>query len=686
MRGRIGTAHLERRAVVYVRQSTMMQVHEHAESRQRQYALVERAVTLGWARSQIDVVDEDQGKSGATAEGRAGFARLADAVARGEVGAVFALEVSRLARSSTDWQRLLHVCSVADVYVGDEQSVYDPSDKDDKLLLDLKGTMSEAELHWLRLRLVGGRMNKARRGELELRPPTGYVWGDRRFEFDPDEAIQRAIRLLFERFAIEPTAWAVVRWAKKNKIKFPSRRWFADGASEVKWRALTHGHLVRLLHNPSYAGVYTYGRRQQKKLLVDGAIRKRTVSKSAPADWPVRIDNAHRGYIDWETFVKNQERLKGNQSKPQGATRGAPNRGPALLAGLVVCGRCGRRMRTMYEHGKQTLGKYICLGEHDQSGSVCWSVPGARVDLAVEQLFLQTMVPTEVDLSLAVEREVETQAHSLDAQWRTRLEQVAYEARRAERRYKAVDPDNRVVARTLEREWEERLREMERQYAEAKRARRVSLTDTDRDRIRALARDLPSVWRAPTTNAAERKAMLGLVIEAIALHPVEVPARMTRIAVQWTSGAVSELLLDRPHRHQPDPRALERLKELVAAGHLDEAIAEELNREGLVTGLLRPWTARAVARARLRREIPRVAARKHHRFLPDRHPTTGDYSLPGTARRFGVPRDVVRSWIERGIVRTRNERFGAYNARWLAIDDATAEKLTTLAAHYHKNT
>jgi DNA invertase Pin-like site-specific DNA recombinase len=658
-----------------------MQVHEHLESRQRQYALVERAIGLGWRREAVEVVDEDQGRSGSSSEGRTGFVRLADAVARGEAGAVLAIEVSRLARSSTDWQRLLQVCAVADVPVIDEQSVYDPSDKDDKMLLDLKGTMSEAELHWLRLRLVGGRMNKARRGELEIPPPAGYVWGDHGFRLDPDESIQRAMRLLFERFAVEPSGWAVVRWANKQGLKFPRRQWHRDGLSAVTWRALTLDYLVRVLHNPVYAGVYVYGRRQKKRVLVDGQVRLRNV-RLEPEEWPVRIEGAHPGYIDWETFVKNQERLRNNQSTLQGGTRGAPNRGSALLSGLVICGRCGRRMRTMYER-PSVDGYYSCLGEHNRAGSICWSVRAKRLDEAVEETFLSKMVPDELDLSLAVEGEAHRQAESLAQQWRTRIEHVAYEARRAERRYKVVDPDNRVVARTLEREWEERLKdleEVERQYAEAKRARHVELTDADRARVRALARDLPSVWRAPTTEVAERKAMLRLVIEAIALSPVDVPRRMTKVHVQWRSGAVSEMLIERPHRNaQPDETAIARLAELVKEGHSDSTVAARLNDEGFVTGRVHPWSEGSVARARLRRKLKRETHTSHP-YLPDRHPETGSYSLPGAARHFGVPYEVVKSWVRRGLVTHYNQRHGRYNACWLEIDAATAEKLTQLAS------
>jgi DNA invertase Pin-like site-specific DNA recombinase len=677
MRGKLDATHLERRALVYVRQSTPMQVHEHGESRQRQYALVERAYGLGWPRPQIEVIDDDQGKSGASSDGRPGFARLAYAVGHGEAGAIFAIEVSRLARASADWQRLLALCAVAGVVVVDEQSLYDPADKDDRLLLDLKGTMSEAELHWLRLRLVGGRLNKARRGALRLTPPVGYVWHADRFEFDPDEAVCTAVRGVFARFAVEPSTWAVVRWARATGFTFPTRL----GPDEVAWRSLTMGRLNALLHNPTYAGVYAYGRRHDEAVVVAGEIRHRRRRRS-PDEWPVRVEAAHAGYIDWETFMHNRERLRHNQSRMHGAVPGAPKAGPALLAGLVLCGRCGRRLRVFYTGGTaRTHWRYVCLGVHDTAQAICWSLNGAPVDALVETLFLETMVPAELELSLAVEQEVAAQAAALATQWQARLEHARYDARRAERRYKAVDPDHRVVARTLEREWEARLHELDalaQQFAAARRAHRVDLSAADRDALRALARDLPALWRASTTPAADRKAMLRLVIEAITLTPVEIPRRATRVTLQWRSGVVDERVIDRPGSRAPAPTVIERMRALLATGADDGAIAARLNAEALLGSRLHPWTAGRIANARRKAGLP---APTHPRrpYLPDRHPETGAYSIPGAARYFGVSRAVVKHWIATGLIRTYRQRFGRYLARWLVLDTPTTSRLAALA-------
>ena len=444
MRDKIQTLHLKRRAFVYVRQSTATQVFANTESTARQYALVERAYALGWPENAVDVIDEDLGRSGATADERSGFRRLAEAVAHGSAGAIFTLEVSRLARSSQDWQRLLALCAVAQVVVCDEHAIYDPREADDKLLLDFKGTMSEAELHWLRLRLNGAQRRKAQRGEMRFAAPTGYVW-DRRFEMDPDLAVRQAIGIIFERFAAEPTANAVVRWTHREGFRVPTRRSFADGTSTLTWKPLSISRLKEILRNPIYAGTYAYGRRSEKKILVDGEIRTARQSQ-ARHEWIALIEEAHEGYITSETYLSNLEKLADNAARRP--SRGAPREGRALLSGMLICGRCGRRMRTIYPGKAGDLWTYKCSGEHDSGGRVCWMVSGRPIDAAVEDLLLRTIIPTELELSLAVEREVDAQAASLEAQWK--------------------------------------LRE------NAKREHRVQLTNEDR-RIRALAHDLPAV-------------------------------------------------------------------------------------------------------------------------------------------------------------------------------------------------
>jgi DNA invertase Pin-like site-specific DNA recombinase len=681
MGSKVRAEHLERRAYVYIRQSTARQVFENPESTARQYALAKRAAELGWVPGAIEVIDEDLGRSGSSRAGRGGFDRLSEAVAQGEAGAIFALEVSRLARSSRDWQQLLTLCGVAQVLVVDEQAIYDPEEGNDRLLLDLKGTMSEAELHWLRLRLAGARHHKARRGALRLTAPAGYVWSGERFEKDPDEAVRGAIQMIFDRFAIEPTAWAVVRWARQSGFRIPARSPTEAGLGEPRWKPLGLSRLSSLLNNPTYAGSYVYGRQRFRKMLVNGTIRTRRVTLE-PDEWAVRLDGAHEGYIDWETFMANRKKLAANVGSWMRGGAGAPREGRALLAGLLVCGRCGHRMSPLYGGDGRGRFRYGCKGDRDQGQVMCWSVGGDSMDAAVEALFLQTMVPSELELCLAVDREVESQSAALAEQWRLRVEKAEYEARRAERRYLAVDPENRVVARTLERDWELRLRELEEVKTSLERARReqgLELNEDDRRRIRELARDLGAVWRASTTTPADRQAMLRLVIEAIALEPIEVPRRQTLVRVQWKTGVVSELRVARPSRHEwhrTSAPALRRIRELAAAGARDDEIAGQLNEQGLPTGAGKRWDAGAVRWVRARRRIRRLAPDRPRRHpLPDQH-EDGRYSIGGTMRRFQVSDAVVRRWIARGLVPAARENYQSHTGiYWLRIDDEVATRL-----------
>ena len=681
MTTKIHAHHLKRRAYVYVRQSTARQVLENTESTRRQYALAERARALGWSSQAIEIVDEDLGHSGTKSDQRSGFTGLSQAVANGDAGAVFALEVSRLARSSQDWQRLIALCAVAQVLIVDEQAIYDPCNGDDKLLLDFKGTLSEAELRWLSLRLRGAQNSKARRGQLRFNAGTGYVWNGDGLHKDPDLAVRRAIAMIFERFAVEPTVGAVVRWAHQSGFQVPTRHTFADGGEKLSWNALGVSRLKEILKSPIYAGAYAYGRRREAKTIVDGEIR--TTRRGTDLEkWIALIREAHEGYISWETYLKNQDRMRENAARHP--NKGAPREGKALLSGVLVCGRCGHRMTVRYHGAGGKRWSYVCIGENGHGAKVCWTLSGAALDTAVEELLLRTIVPNELDLTLAVEQEVHAQSEALDEQWKLRLEKAEYEARRAERRYMAVDPENRIVARTLEGDWERSLHELEavrHHYEDAKRQHRVQLTPGDRERIRELARDLPSVWHAPATKPADRQAMLRIAIEAITIRPIDVPDRQTFIRVQWTSGAIDELSIPRTrYRHTPKA-AIERVEELASQGLADRDVAKQLNDEGLKTGHQRAWTAHAVRRVRTAHTSinhgPRIDARSP---LPDRYPD-GRYSIVGAAKRFGVTSHKVRSWIRRGLVDAAREDFqGRKGTWWLRIDEAAAERLEQDAA------
>ena len=498
-------------------------------------------------------------------------------------------------------------------------------------------------------------------------------------ELDPDLAVRRAMKTIFERFAIEPTANAVVRWARREGFRVPTRRSFADGTGELTWKALGLSRLKEILKSPIYAGAYAYGRRTERKILVDGEIRSIRQTKD-PEDWIAFIQGAHEGYISWESHMKNLDKMRENAARRP--SPGAPREGRALLSGILICGRCGRRMRTTYQGRGGRRWTYQCLGEHDRGQSVCWSVSGRAIDIVVEELLLRMIIPSELELTLAVEREVDAQAGALHEQWKLRLEQAEYEARRAERRYKAVDPDNRVVARTLEGEWEARLRDLEevrQRFESAKSESRVQLTEEDRTRIRALVRDLPAVWHASTTTPADRKAMLRIAIEAVAIRPIDVPQRLTHIEVQWRSGAVDELTAARPSGgdwSRTPKESVDRIRELTALGNFDDAIAERLTAEHLLSGSGRPWTATAVKHVRIKHSIVRTIHKPRGRpRLPDRHPD-GRYSIRGAMKRFGVSERQVIRWIKVGMVPATREAFEVYpSVWWLTIDEATATRL-----------
>ena len=689
---KIRSTHLSRRAIVYLRQSTLRQTVEHTESTARQYALSTRAEALGWPQNAIEIIDEDLGQSGTTTEGRAGFRRLAEEVGRGEIGALFALEVSRFARSSADWHHLLDLCGWGDVLIVDEQGIFDPQDPNDRLLLGLKGQMSEAEKYWMRLRMYGAKLSRARRGELRLVPPTGYVWDDAagRLALDPDEQVQAAIRLVFDRFRTEGSAQAVRTWFIRQGLRFPARH---IGDTECRWVRPHPRTVLDILHNPIYTGAYVYGRRETRTSLVDG-VRRTAIVLLAREQWRVFLPDYHAMYLSWDQYVENQEKLSSNCPTPRipDGHRAALG-GAALLQGLVLCGKCGARMHVQYA-GRNRRVTYLCRSP-EQSGtgtSKCWMVAGAAIDEQVSAAFLAVAQPPELELALAVSREAEHQADEIDTQWRLRLERARYEARHAERRYKAVDPDNRIVARTLEAQWEDKLRETdeaEREYTRACTRSKVVLSAEDRRRILELSRDLPRVWRSPTTTQQQRKNLLRILVQEVTLTPIDLPERRTRVQVLWESGAVTEYSIERSRyqsrtKAQTPLAAEDAIRRHVAHGLYDDQLAVELNREGLRTRTGRAWTQRAVLRVRQRLGIVRPTATPIRKPLPNQR-ADGLYSTRGVAERFGVARNTVTSWVRSGRLLIA-DGGGHGRPSWFDLDEKTIERLEAASATTMKNT
>lgn len=517
---KVSAHHLERDAYLYVRQSTVRQVFENSESTERQYALRQRAVALGWPEERVVVIDCDLGQSGASSVGREGFKRLVAEVGMGRAGMVLGLEVSRLARSSTDWHRLLEICAMTDTLILDEDGIYDPAHFNDRLLLGLKGTMSEAELHIMRARLRGGLLNKARRAELVCHLPVGLVYDAAfRVVLDPDKQVQQAVRLLFETFLRTQVARQVVKYFREQRLLFPRRMRYGPHEGEVVWRDLQLRQVVCMLHNPRYAGAYVYGRHRTRKL-PDGRVQHRTVPRE---QWHAFVPDAHPGYISWEQYQAIQHRLR-ESAKAYGADRrhGPPREGPALLQGRAICGRCGSRMAVRYHRrGDQLRPDYLChIQTMQRAENPCQVIPGAVLDAAIGQLLLEAMTPMALEVSLAVWQEIQDRQQEADRLRRQQVERAQYEADLARRRYLQVDPSNRLVADSLEADWNQRLRAL----AEAKeRCEQQKLADEtmgkqiDRERVMSLVQDLPALWNDLKTPSRERKRVLGLLIEDVTL-------------------------------------------------------------------------------------------------------------------------------------------------------------------------
>jgi DNA invertase Pin-like site-specific DNA recombinase len=574
---KIGASHLSRAAYVYLRQSSPAQVEHNRESTQRQYALVSKASTLGWPTQQVVVIDEDLGLSGAGVVERSGFARLTAEVALGHVGIVLGLEVSRLARNNADWYRLLDLCGLTDTLIGDADGIYHPAMFNDRLLLGLKGTMSEAELHVLRARLNGGIRNKAARGELRRGLPVGFVWGeeDGEVRFNPDEAVCTAIGTVFARFSELGSVRRVWLWLRSEGLSFPLQTRFGGS---IRWVDPSYVAIYHVLTNPVYAGAYAYGKSRHEVTLDRCGTRKKRVRKLPQSQWSVLIPHHHQGFIDWSTYEANRARISANtHPRPHQSGYGAVREGTALLQGLAACGHCGRKLRTHYT-GRTASPGYHCVGKTIANGRgiYCLNVGAMQIDDAVAQAVLVALAPLGIEAALAAAERIEADHDAALAQWRLAVERANYEAQRAERRYRAIDPDNRLVARGLEAEWEKSLRELETAKAELARReqqRPRTLSDDERSRLLALGADLRKVWQAPTTAARDKKELLRTLLEEIIIA-VNKDEHRSHLTLRWRGGALAEIDLDLPRRRTAPVRTNEDTVALVRrlAVHYPDAV------------------------------------------------------------------------------------------------------------------
>jgi DNA invertase Pin-like site-specific DNA recombinase len=546
---KITAEHLQRLAIVYVRQSTQQQVLEHRESTARQYALADRAVALGWPAAAVEVIDEDQGRSGSSAEGRNGFQRLLAEVSSDRVGVILGLEMSRLARSCKDWHALLELCAIYRTLLADADGLYDPSQYNDRLLLGLKGTMSEAELHILKSRLQQGMWHKAQRGEVLNHAPIGYVrtvGGD--FVMDADEQVQAVVRLIFEQFRRHGSVNGLLRWLVRHDVKVPVRPHYGVSRGELEWRRPNRVTLLNMLHHPIYAGAYRWGHREvdPRKKVPGRPTTGRTFN--SPDKCRVLIRERFPAYITWDEFERNQHKLAENSAL--GKLLAAPRHGPSVLAGLVVCGRCGHHMLVGYSNstGQKTL-RYSCLRDAiDYGTDVCQSLSGEELEALVTERLLQAVSPASLELSLAATEDIERERKQLDDQWQQRLARSRYEVDQARRQYTAVDPDYRLVARELERRWDEVLRtdeQLQAEYARFVHDSPTQLSIHEREQIRALAADVPRLWHAPSTTPQDRQAIARLLLEQVTVT-VEGTTDQVDVALRWAGGFVSQHTMCRP--------------------------------------------------------------------------------------------------------------------------------------------
>ncbi len=586
---KIRPSHLRRTAVVYVRQSTLNQVRGNRESGDRQYALTERAKVLGWPVTSVQTIDEDQGRSGAHADQRQGFKKLLAEIGAGQVGLVLALEASRLARSSLDWHRLVEICVVTDTLLADETAVYNPRDPNDRLLLGVKGTLSEAELFTLRCRLHEGRWNKAKRGELANSLPVGYVrteTGD--VVKDPDRQVQARLSYVFKRFAELRVARRVLLYLQEEKLTVPTKMWGGPLHGTIQWKAPTLSDIMRLLHNPIYAGAYVYGQKEYDPFDRSSTNGKAKTKTRPVAEWPVCLRDVYPAYISWDQFTSNQKILHDNWFRH--GSRGAPRNGRALLQGIVRCGRCGSRMTVFtYSTKEKRAPGYGCVAAYlNGAAATCQMMSSAPVDAAVTELFLAAVTPAQLDIALHALDQYEADQADARRQRQMQIERAEYEVEIARRRYEATDPANRLVAGELESRWEQSLRhrdQLRREAEECERRTEQAMGTGDRARVRQLAGDLAAVWHAPTTEMADRKALLRFLVHRVYLDGVTETGQI-RITVEWHTGARTAVTVPRPavgaHAPKTPEVAVERIRTLWP-GHDYVTIAGILNREGLKT-------------------------------------------------------------------------------------------------------
>ena len=651
---KVTASHLKRQAYCYVRQSTLKQVFENTESTKRQYALRERAMALGWPVVQIVTVDTDLGETAASVADRKGFQKLMTEVSLGRVGLVMGLEVSRLARNNADWARLLEICAITDTLILDEDGIYDPTNFNDRLLLNMKGTFSEVELHVIKSRLRGGALNKARRGEFKMRLPTGFVYNHNdNVILDPDKQVQQTFRLFFEIFQRTGSAFSTVKAFGEDDMKFPFRSYSGPNKGDLQWQRLTYSRALLILKNPRYAGVYYYGRHRSRKN-VDGST---TFFKAPQDEWFVLIKDAHPAYITWDQYEENMRRIRKNAIAYNNIDRKTPAReGPCLLQGLAVCGKCGQRMTIRYKYRRKGRidPAYLCQRNRiERYEDSCQYIPGAGVDEAISRLMIDSVAPLTLEVALEVQQELELRFNEADKLRRQQVERVEYEANLARRRFMQVDPDNRLVADTLEAEWNETLRhlqEAQNYYEEHRQLDSVKLKEEEQKEVLKLARDFPKLWNNPKTPSREKKRMIRFLIEDVTM----IKGENITLHVRFKGGAEKTLKIPLPAKGWQhaltDPEIVEIIDELLNNHNYSE-IAAILNERGYKSGTGLQFDRKIVTGIRRSYNLKTRFARLRN---------TGKLTAEEVANLLSVSIQTVRRWGKEEIIKIYpyNDRNG----------------------------
>ncbi len=648
----------------------MGQVRFHQESTERQYALKDKAVSLGWCQSNIQILDRDLGKSGAQITGREDFKTLVTDISMGQVGALFILEASRLARSSLEWQRLIELCTLTGTLIVDEDGCYNPGDFNDGLLLGIKGTIAQAELHFLRARLQGGKNNKAQKGELRFPLPVGFCYNENSIVMDPDKEVQGAVQLVFSTFTKNGSAYSVVREFMQQGLLFPKRSYGGAWNGKLIWDKLTHSRVCGILKNPSYAGVYVYGRYRGNKIISsDGEVRSTT--RCVPMkDWMVKIKDHHDAYITWEEFLKNKKTLENNRTNGELTLLSGPAReGLALLQGLLICATCGRKLTVRYKGNGGIYPTYICSWKKRDglSSKECIIIKSELIDNAISNRILDVIKPNQIEMAIEAVKELEARDQAVSGQWKMRLERAEYDAQLSEKRYSEVDPSNRLVADTLEKRWNNslvRLEELKQQFQNFQKKELKVATPEQKAKVLDLAKNFPHIWNASTTSAKDKKRMLRLLIKDITVKRI-VDQKQLILHIRWQGGACEELHItippSRAEQIKYPVKLIENIKGL-SKNYTDNQIVEIFKKEGRKSATGKHFTISMIKWIRYKHRIKAPNLKK-----PE------ELTVKQVSEKFKVSTDVVYYWIRKKIITARRINMGS--PYWVTINSEKKKEL-----------